>query len=99
VGLAAEKAQLQSVLCFELINDSVNFLFFVALRVLSSKLVVGKPRLVVLKLRLHGLEVDVQVVLDGVFVAEVQLHSRVDALLQVLLQFRLVVVEVRVEVR
>ena len=62
------------------------------------QLVERQPRLIVLILALHLVEVHVQVVLLCVLVPEVQLHPCVVAVLQFLLQAPLVVVEIFVEV-
>ena len=87
-----------STLLAELVNNTVDFLVVIALRVLGVQPVEGQPRLIVLILVLHLVEVHVQVVLLCVLVPEVQLHPCVVAVLQFLLQAPLVVVEIFVEV-
>ena len=82
----------------ELVEHGVDLVLLVAGRVLVAQLVVGQPRFVILKFLLHFVEVHVHVVLLRVLVPEVQLDPVVVALLELLLQLALVVVEVFVEV-
>ena len=65
--------------------------------VVEDQLAIGVPLLVVHVLTLHALEVEKQVLLTGLS-AKVQLHPRVEAVLQTCLLFQLVEVEFPVEV-
>ena len=76
------------------IDHSLDFCLVVAGGVLALELIEGQPRLIILVFFLHLCEVHVQAILLRIFVAKVQLNSSVVALLQVLLELWLVVVEV-----
>ena len=86
------------LLLLKSVDDGINIALVLALRVLVSKSVCGDPLLIVLKFMLHSLEVNKKVVLLSIVATEVQLHSRIVALLQLFLQLGPIVVEVLVEV-
>ena len=86
------------LLLLKSVDDGINIALVFTLRVLVSKSVCGDPLLIVLKFMLHSLEVNKKVVLLSIVATEVQLHSRIVALLQLFLQLGPIVVEVLVEV-
>ena len=79
-------------------DHRLNFFLFFTLDEWSQDASLGVPQFVVLIFVLHFSEINVQLVLFGLLVAEVQVNTSVVAFLKLRLHLQLVIVEVAIKV-